>query len=118
MAVAADTVDNLSTSRLENFPSRMAIAPIAGVRERLGLCRKQLPSRAPKFVTPVAPQSWMREEIEMILTPKRKPHDDDRDRTEREQQEEELDEALKNTFPASDPVSIEQPIKNGSPDGA
>ena len=26
-------------------------------------------------------------------------------------QEEELDEALKNTFPASDPVSIEQPLK-------
>jgi len=54
----------------------------------------------------------------MILTPKRKPDDDDRDRTEREHQEEELDEALKNTFPASDPVSIEQPIKNGRPDAA
>jgi hypothetical protein len=61
----------------------------------------------------------------------RKPHQDDRDRDERERlrqekiererihqekvererlrQEEALDEALKNTFPASDPVSVEQP---------
>jgi hypothetical protein len=45
----------------------------------------------------------------MILEPKRKPPEDDSDPKERERQEEELDEALKNTFPASDPVSAEQP---------
>jgi hypothetical protein len=55
------------------------------------------------------------------MTTKRKPPQDDRDRDERERmreevverermrQEEALDEALKNTFPASDPVSVEQP---------
>ena len=49
-------------------------------------------------------------EIEMIAEPKRKPHqdDNDRDKRERSRQEEALDEALKNTFPASDPVSVEQ----------
>jgi hypothetical protein len=49
--------------------------------------------------------------IEMIGEPKRKPHQDDCDRKQRERmhQEEALDEALKNTFPASDPVSVEQP---------
>jgi hypothetical protein len=57
----------------------------------------------------------------MTLESKRKPRQDDRDREERERmrreevehermrQEEALDEALKNTFPASDPVSVEQP---------
>jgi hypothetical protein len=52
---------------------------------------------------------------------KRKPHQNNRDRDEhkrmlreevereRLRQEEALDEALKNTFPASDPVSVEQP---------
>jgi hypothetical protein len=42
---------------------------------------------------------------------KRKPHQDDtgRDKRERRQQENALDEALKDTFPASDPVSVEQP---------
>ena len=47
----------------------------------------------------------------MTIESKRKPRPDDRDRTERERmrQEEALDEALKNTFPASDPVSVEQP---------
>ena len=47
----------------------------------------------------------------MLIESKRKPHqdDDDRDRRERRHQEEALDEALKDTFPASDPVSIEQP---------
>jgi hypothetical protein len=34
----------------------------------------------------------------------------DRDKRERSRSEKELDEALKNTFPASDPVSIEQPV--------
>jgi hypothetical protein len=41
---------------------------------------------------------------------KRKPHKADRDRANRARrhQEEALDDALKNTFPASDPISIEQ----------
>jgi nicotinate phosphoribosyltransferase len=43
----------------------------------------------------------------MIADPKGKPHQGDRDK--RSRQEEALDEALKNTFPASDPVSVEQP---------
>jgi hypothetical protein len=48
----------------------------------------------------------------MVLSPKHKAHQDDdcdRKKRERERQEEALDEALKNTFPASDPVSVEQP---------
>ena len=47
----------------------------------------------------------------MTIESKRKPHQDNHDRDERERlrQEEALDEALKNTFPASDPVSVEQP---------
>ncbi|MFZ0263154.1 MAG: hypothetical protein WAL36_24715 [Pseudolabrys sp.] len=47
----------------------------------------------------------------MIAEPKFKPYqdDNDRDKRERRRQEEALDEALKNTFPASDPVSVEQP---------
>jgi hypothetical protein len=51
----------------------------------------------------------------MNADPKRKTHkgdhDHDHDRAERarQHQEEALDDALKNTFPASDPVSIEQP---------
>jgi hypothetical protein len=66
----------------------------------------------------------------MTIEPRR-PHQDNHDRDERERmrqekverermrqeeverlrmhQEEALDEALKNTFPASDPVSVEQP---------
>jgi hypothetical protein len=47
----------------------------------------------------------------MIAEPKRKPQqddsDNDRDKRERRHQEEALDDALKNTFPASDPVSVE-----------
>jgi hypothetical protein len=49
--------------------------------------------------------------MEMNADPKRKPRQRDRilaDQTRRHQ-EEALDDALKNTFPASDPVSIEQP---------
>ena len=46
----------------------------------------------------------------MIVEPKRKPHQDDRDERERRHQEKALDEALMNTFPASDPVSVEQPL--------
>jgi hypothetical protein len=52
-------------------------------------------------------------ETEMIADPKRKPHQDDGDSDKRRRQEEALDEALKNTFPASDPVSVEQPITSG-----
>jgi hypothetical protein len=48
-------------------------------------------------------------ETEMIVDPKRKPHQDNGDSDKRRRQEEALDEALKNTFPASDPVSVEQP---------
>jgi len=49
--------------------------------------------------------------VTMATESKRKPREHDRDRDERERlrQEEALDEALKNTFPASDPVSVEQP---------
>jgi hypothetical protein len=57
----------------------------------------------------------------MTAESKGKPRQDDRGRDERERmrreelerrrmrREEALDEALKNTFPASDPVSVEQP---------
>ena len=57
----------------------------------------------------------------MAAESNRRPREDDRNRDERERmrheeaerermrQEGALDEALKNTFPASDPVSIEQP---------
>ena len=47
----------------------------------------------------------------MIAESKRKPHqaDHDRDERERRHREELLDDALKNTFPASDPVSIVLP---------
>ena len=52
-------------------------------------------------------------ETEMIANPKRKPHQEDGDSDKRRRQEEALDEALKNTFPASDPVSVEQPTTSG-----
>jgi hypothetical protein len=47
----------------------------------------------------------------MMPEPKRKLQEGDRDldQEERERLEEALDEALKDTFPASDPVSLEQP---------
>lgn len=49
-------------------------------------------------------------QTEMISELKREPHQDDYDRDKRERrQEEALDDALKNTFPASDPVSVVQP---------
>jgi hypothetical protein len=50
------------------------------------------------------------EAIEMMATPKTK-HQDVNNRGNRECwcREKALDEALKNTFPASDPVSVEQP---------
>ena len=49
----------------------------------------------------------------MIADPKRERHQEDGDSDKRERQEEALDEALKNTFPASDPVSAEQPTTSG-----
>jgi hypothetical protein len=52
-------------------------------------------------------------ETEMIADLKRKPHQDNGDSDKRRRQEEALDEALKNTFPASDPVSVEQPTTSG-----
>ena len=52
-------------------------------------------------------------ETEMIADPKRKPHQNDGDSDKRRRQEEALDEALENTFPASDPVSVEQPTTSG-----
>lgn len=45
----------------------------------------------------------------MNADPKRKTRQADCDKQARRHQEEALDDALKNTFPASDPVSIEQP---------
>jgi hypothetical protein len=47
----------------------------------------------------------------MIADPKRKHHRDDGDK--RTHQEEALDGALKNTFPVSDPISVEQPTTSG-----
>ena len=51
-------------------------------------------------------------EIEMIAEPKHEVHRDNtvRDKRERRRHEKALDEALENTFPASDPVSAEQPV--------
>jgi hypothetical protein len=51
----------------------------------------------------------------MIADPKRKPYQDDGASDKRRRQEEALDEALENTFPASDPVSAEQPTTTGAP---
>ena len=54
-------------------------------------------------------------QMEMNADLKRKPRQRDRILAERarRRQEEALDDALKNTFPASDPVSIEQPAPPG-----
>ena len=49
----------------------------------------------------------------MMADSKRKSHEDDDDSDKRRRQEEALDEALKNTFPASDPVSVVQPMASG-----
>jgi hypothetical protein len=46
----------------------------------------------------------------MITGPQQQPTDEDRSKGERRRDEKALDEALKNTFPASDPVSVEQPV--------
>jgi hypothetical protein len=39
---------------------------------------------------------------------------DDGDSDKRRRQEQALDEALENTFPAFDPVSVEQPMASGA----
>jgi len=51
-------------------------------------------------------------EIEMIAEPKHEVHRDNtvRGKRERRRHEKALDDALENTFPASDPVSAEQPV--------
>jgi hypothetical protein len=49
-------------------------------------------------------------ENRMIAEPHQQPHDKDRSKGERRRDEKALDEALKNTFPASDPVSVQQPV--------
>ena len=48
----------------------------------------------------------------MIAERKHEVHPDDtvRSKRERKRHDKALDEALKNTFPASDPVSVEQPV--------
>jgi hypothetical protein len=43
------------------------------------------------------------------MSTKQKRKQDKGEKLARQRQEEALDEALKNTFPASDPISIEQP---------
>ena len=45
----------------------------------------------------------------MVAHPKPKTHQGDSANDKRRRLENALDEALKNTFPASDPVAIEQP---------
>jgi hypothetical protein len=56
-----------------------------------------------------------RRATKVIAEPKRsfRRVDTDREERERDAREKALDEALKNTFPASDPVSIEQPKSAG-----
>jgi nicotinate phosphoribosyltransferase len=51
------------------------------------------------------------EKSEVSAEPESKPYLDEsvRDKRERRHQEDALDEALKDTFPASDPVSVVQP---------
>jgi hypothetical protein len=51
------------------------------------------------------------------MTPDRKhqPHQRDGDAAKRKREDRALDDALKDTFPASDPVSIEQPAHHRPP---
>jgi transcriptional regulator of acetoin/glycerol metabolism len=63
------------------------------------------------FINPIE-ESWLRcWGRNAAPTSRRKPEKREHDRSKRSrmQQEEALDDALKNTFPASDPFSIEQP---------
>jgi hypothetical protein len=46
---------------------------------------------------------------------KHQPHQGDGDATKRKREDRALDDALKDTFPASDPVSIEQPAHHRPP---
>src|SRR5262249_23029549 len=46
----------------------------------------------------------------MIAEPKQQPHNQDSNKRERRRDEIALDEALRNDFPASEPVSVEQPV--------
>ena len=48
-------------------------------------------------------------EREATMQMRRKHQSDERDAANRKRQDKALDDALKNTFPASDPISIEQP---------
>jgi hypothetical protein len=76
------------------------------VRDRVG---ESVVSSAPHMERP--------ENTYMRADPKRKRRQDDIDpeaRERRRRQEEALDNALENTFPASDPISVEQPAP--SPD--
>jgi hypothetical protein len=52
---------------------------------------------------------WCAGVAAMSARPKRKAHQGNSPRDKRRRLETALDDALKNTFPASDPVSIEQP---------
>jgi hypothetical protein len=56
------------------------------------------------------------EKPKMVAHPKPKTYQGDSADGRRQRQEQALDEALKNTFPASDPVSIEQPAAGESSD--
>jgi hypothetical protein len=51
----------------------------------------------------------------MSAKPKRRPYERSGVKLRRRHQEEALDEALGNTFPASDPVSMEQPAQDRAP---
>jgi hypothetical protein len=55
------------------------------------------------------------EKTKMTTDPRRKNLRDNGGRDRRRRQEEALDEALKNTFPASDPVSAVQPGRDVNP---
>jgi hypothetical protein len=54
----------------------------------------------------------------MIADSKLKPHQGERDSDRRRREEKALDEALENTFPASDPVSVVQPAPPAARSGA
>ena len=87
----------------------------------MGVARQFIPVLGERMngqLFPLTAQSITRSavgETDMVDDPKRKPRqgDVDRDAGERRRQEDALDEALKNTFPASDPVSVEQPTTSG-----
>ena len=57
-------------------------------------------------------------EIEMKADPKSQPRRDNyaKAKRARKHQEDALDDALKNTFPASDPISVEQPAPRADRD--